>query len=415
MSSFQKHHSQELGALFQAKPFQGQDPEKAKVIILGNDANYSEEISEQDFFKFILEYHVDGVKFWKKYGVHHPFLLENYPLNKTGGGVPYHRNFSKLGYTSEHAEIFSFVELLNIPTIGVTSTNLEEFWGLINIEHLKWLESIMLSKEPKIFFLSRSVLQRLQEIAKKYNIFSWLSDTKLEASGLQAIYQKDNTSIFVSYSFSASQIHGVIDSIRATIDDFLKKKDFKSSIVGSSKTERLPESEKIIKTRELPSVVETKISPNPPSYDCPVCNSKSTKRTSLVWVKGQSRSKRKTSGLGAIFFGKRTGVMGGSMWSTTDNQSKLSELTAPPTFFGISDFLGAILVCFLIFPFILALFGIPQETASLWGKNFFIFATIFMVIDDIFVYPSQKRNWDASFFCNRCSAQYIPGGKILKQ
>ncbi len=120
MNKYRKHHSAELNTLFKAKPYQGQDPEKAKVIILGTDANYSEEISYHQFFEYILEYHVDGVKFWKEYNVHHPFLLENYPFNKTGGGVPYHRNFSKLGYNSDYAEIFSFVELLDIPTIGMT-------------------------------------------------------------------------------------------------------------------------------------------------------------------------------------------------------------------------------------------------------------------------------------------------------
>ena len=224
MATYQKHHSPELNALFKAKPFQGQNPEKAKVIILGSDANYSEEISNHDFFNYILEYHVDGVKFWKKYGVHHPFLLENYPFNKTGGGVPYHRNFSKLGYSAKHAEVFSFVELLDVPTIGMTSTNIEEFWGLVNVDHLKWLESVILNKESKIIFLSRNILQRLLEIAKKYDIFTWLPDTKLAATGLQTIYTKNNTSIIVSYSFSASQIHGVLDDIRTTIDTFVKKK-----------------------------------------------------------------------------------------------------------------------------------------------------------------------------------------------
>jgi len=36
-----------------------------------------------------------------------------------------------------------------------------------------------------------------------------------------------------------------------------------------------------------------------------------------------------------------------------------------------------------------------------------------MVINDIFYYPSQKDKWDESFFCNKCGAQYIPGGKVF--
>jgi len=229
MIKYQRHQSSELNALFAAKPYQGQSPEKASVIFLGNDANYSEEISQNDFFKFIIEYHVDGVKFWKKYGVHHPFLLDSYPLNKTGGGVPYHRNFKKLGYCSDDAELFSFVELLDVPTTGVTSTNMEVFWNLINLNHLKWIESVILDKKDKLVFLPRNVYSNLLEIRKRYDIFSWLPNIALKPKGLQTIYNQEKTEIIVSYSFSASQIHGEIKNISSTINTFLKKKIKKPS------------------------------------------------------------------------------------------------------------------------------------------------------------------------------------------
>jgi len=91
---FDIHPSQEMITLFKSKPFQGQLPEKAEIIFLSSDANYSPEISNHAFFKYILEYQKDGVAFWSKYGCHHPFLLENYPFNKSNAGVPFHRNFS---------------------------------------------------------------------------------------------------------------------------------------------------------------------------------------------------------------------------------------------------------------------------------------------------------------------------------
>jgi len=224
MDVYQKHQSPELNALFEAKPFQGQNPENAKVIILGNDANYSQEISNSSFFKFIIEYHVDGVKFWKKYGVHHPFLLDEYPLRKTSGGVPYHRNFSKLGFTPDDADLFSFVELIDVPTTGMTSTNMEAFWKLINVEHIKWLESIMLSDSPKIFFLPRNVYSNLLTLKEKTSLLSWLPDVEVKAVGLQTIYSNNQTEIVVSYSFSSSQVHREINNIRSRIHAFLKKK-----------------------------------------------------------------------------------------------------------------------------------------------------------------------------------------------
>lgn len=64
---FQKHTSKKLVALFNNKPFQGQSPEKARVIFLSSDANYSPEISNNTFFEKILEYQKDGVVFWNKY------------------------------------------------------------------------------------------------------------------------------------------------------------------------------------------------------------------------------------------------------------------------------------------------------------------------------------------------------------
>lgn len=79
---FGLHPSEELVRLFREKPYQGQDPQKASVIFLSSDANYSPEISEHRFFNYILEYHQDGVTFWMRHGCHHPFMLPDYPLHK---------------------------------------------------------------------------------------------------------------------------------------------------------------------------------------------------------------------------------------------------------------------------------------------------------------------------------------------
>jgi len=108
------HPSPELRALFAAKPYQGVAPDKATFLFVGLDANYDEAIDFSPVFPFIREYHTDGVAFWRRYGVHHPFLLPQY----SGDGQLYHRSFARIGFGPQHANLVSFVELLHVPTVG---------------------------------------------------------------------------------------------------------------------------------------------------------------------------------------------------------------------------------------------------------------------------------------------------------
>ena len=129
---FNIHPSKELVSLFKSKPYQGQLPADANIIFLSSDANYTSEISNHSFFNYIVEYQADGIKFWEKYGCHHPFLLKDFPFNKTSGGRPFHNTFSRLGLTQAYAKNISFVELLDVPTIGNKSENKDLFYSLIN-------------------------------------------------------------------------------------------------------------------------------------------------------------------------------------------------------------------------------------------------------------------------------------------
>ena len=172
------HPSPQLQALFrqQAFPHQGQDPEKASVVIVGLDANYSPEISENpSFFKKIVEYHADGVGFWKRYGVHHPFLLPDYPLNKTTGGVPYHRRFSWMGLPAEYARHISFIELLDMPTTGRTEQ--AEFWRLFSKKHAHRIDALVDRGDRRLIILSKSLVSNYMAIARKrWPIFEWVPE-----------------------------------------------------------------------------------------------------------------------------------------------------------------------------------------------------------------------------------------------
>ena len=86
------HPNNKLNELFAQRPYQGADPMKAKFVFIGLDANYDTSIEASGIFDELVEYLADGVTFWSKYGVHHPFLLPKYK----GDGKLYHRNFSKI-------------------------------------------------------------------------------------------------------------------------------------------------------------------------------------------------------------------------------------------------------------------------------------------------------------------------------
>lgn len=214
---FQKHNSTEMASLFQDKPYQGQDPQKAKILFLSSDANYSPQISEHAFFKYILEYQDDGVNFWKKYNVHHPFLLPQYPFHKGKAGVPFHRNFSKLNLSSDYADQISFIELLDIPTIGNKSANKKLFWKLVSEKHLKYLDTIIQEDNEKLILISGAVLRDMKKMKKLYNVFNWLN---LPKSKSKYEYKINNTRIREIYHFSARQIHAQIPTIRNYIDIF---------------------------------------------------------------------------------------------------------------------------------------------------------------------------------------------------
>lgn len=105
------HPCTQLNSIFSSKPHQGINPFLAKFLFIGLDANYDADISTKPIFSKLLEYHNDSVAFWHLNGVHHPFLLPEY----NGNGKTYHRNFSRIGFRSEHSTLLSFVELLHVP------------------------------------------------------------------------------------------------------------------------------------------------------------------------------------------------------------------------------------------------------------------------------------------------------------
>ena len=84
------HPSAELTRLFRERPYQGADPATARFLFVGLDANYAADIEGGPAWAAVRDYHEDGIAFWRRHGVHHPFLLPQY----TGDGRRYHSSFS---------------------------------------------------------------------------------------------------------------------------------------------------------------------------------------------------------------------------------------------------------------------------------------------------------------------------------
>lgn len=216
--AFQKHPSHEMVALFNKKPYQGQDPAKAKIIFLSSDANYSNDISNHVFFKRILEYQEDGVQFWKKHGMHHPFLLPEYPFDKRKDGVVFHRNFSKLGLSSDHAAQISFLELLDIPTTGIKSEDRNSFVNLISKSHVEYIDNLILSDQKQLVLIPGGVLREMRDIQKRFDVFHWLNTSK--SNGRYECYIA-GSEIREIYHFSSNQIHAFLPILKAHIHRWL--------------------------------------------------------------------------------------------------------------------------------------------------------------------------------------------------
>jgi len=215
------HPSKELTSLYRQKPYQGQNPELAKVIFLGLDANFAEDIEQSEYYPYIKEYLTDGVKFWEKYDVHHPFMLPQY---KNRDGVTYHKNFSKLKLCALNAKHISFVELLDVPTVGRTSNNKRLFYGMLNRSYLIELEALIFTSDyKKLVFIPRGVYKDLLKTKKEYDIFHWLPDdvSVKDLNKAYKIVDNDSVCIYVVTHFSDTISNEHINEIRQILDTYL--------------------------------------------------------------------------------------------------------------------------------------------------------------------------------------------------
>ena len=174
-NNFQKHPSQLLINLYKQKKFQGANPTDANILFVGKDPNWSSDIETSPIIDLVKEYLVDGVKFWKKHNIHHPFLHSKYD----GDGKKYHKAIARLNFGSNFADKISFVEIIGFPTTGMSSTNSKQFDDYLmssdNKNHLIELDKL-LNDSNKLIFLFWGLIEHLKFINKKTGLFAKLAN-----------------------------------------------------------------------------------------------------------------------------------------------------------------------------------------------------------------------------------------------
>lgn len=189
---YQPHPSPELNEHFLSRPFQGAEPSAAMFLFIGLDANYDENIESSSIFQRVLEYHRDGVVFWQRHGVHHPFLLPQY----TGDGRPYHKNFSRIGFLPEHAHLVSFIELLHAPSVGRNKNLAPQD---LDLQHLRMVNAAILDGRAQHIFVSASVVR----LMRASGAFPWLTGKKCVTTGsLPVLYRQGDRSVYLHLHFS---------------------------------------------------------------------------------------------------------------------------------------------------------------------------------------------------------------------
>lgn len=198
-SIFQKHASKLLNELYLKKNYQGANPADARILFVGRDPNWASDVETKEVFYYISEYLTDGVSFWNKYNIHHPFLLPNYK----GDGRRYHKIFSKLNVESSASNKISFVELIGFPTTGMAKSNnklfLEYLTSETNKNHLMNLDSF-LSDTNKMIFIAWGLIEDFKFLNTKTGLFKKFADLDKSKMDISDLNEFEN--VFIHRHFS---------------------------------------------------------------------------------------------------------------------------------------------------------------------------------------------------------------------
>lgn len=187
---YQAHPSRIMTELFARRPYQGVPPETAMFLFVGLDANYATDADQSAISPALRSYYEDGPAFWRKHRVHHPFLLNGYK----GNGKRYHRNFARIGFRPDHADLVSFVELLHVPTVGRSTLARDD----LDLRHLSRLKDHIFKGQARYVFLSAGVVRLMNATGQ----FPKLEKASGPSGSLRTLYKDDARTIFLHLHFS---------------------------------------------------------------------------------------------------------------------------------------------------------------------------------------------------------------------
>ena len=209
---YELHPSARLRAAFAARPFQGAVPEEARYVFVGLDANYAADIERGPIFEAMLAYLAEGPAFWRRTGVHHPFLL---PAYGSGDGARYHRNFASLGFGPQQADQVSFYELLHVPTVG--RSRLAP--GDLDRGHLERLSRLVIDGAARYVFMPDGVARLLRTSGAA----GWLPKEPRRGSGALGVWHESRSATVIChyhlsvYGHQEATKRAQIEEIRALI------------------------------------------------------------------------------------------------------------------------------------------------------------------------------------------------------
>jgi hypothetical protein len=187
------HTSNRLKDCFKKKPWQGDDPTKARFLFVGLDANFDANI--ENTLPEIFDYLDDGVGYWQGERVHHPFMRPDY----RGNGRLYHDRFAKIGFTPEQAELVSFIELLPVPTTGRSDLRASDLLPE-HLDHLCKLANWFDRGSAKYVFLPCSVVRFMRHPTLR-DKFSWMPPPTPMDDGLKVL-RNNGQIIYEMYHFA---------------------------------------------------------------------------------------------------------------------------------------------------------------------------------------------------------------------
>jgi hypothetical protein len=115
-------------------------------------------------------------------------------LGYSGDGRLYHQNFAKAEFRPEDAGRVSFVELLNIPTIGRSDLELKD----LDPRHLDELNELILCGTRRNVFLSNKVVR----LMRRYAPFRRWLRTPIANQILPVLHKEDATTVYQHLHFS---------------------------------------------------------------------------------------------------------------------------------------------------------------------------------------------------------------------